>query len=64
MCAFIFVHASTYVYVYIHILSIFIAHLDHCGQGQEVKDVGEMFPHVCAAVLAVALIVETIHLMH
>ena len=36
--------------------------LDQGGEGKEVEEVGEVFPHVCIAVLAEALVVETVDL--
>jgi hypothetical protein len=36
--------------------------LDESGEGKEVEEVGEVFPNVCIAVLAQALVVEAIDL--
>ena len=36
--------------------------LDEGGEGQEVEEVGEVFPDVGIAILSQAFVVETVHL--
>jgi hypothetical protein len=35
---------------------------NHSGQGKIIKEVSEVFPHICVAILSQTLIIETIHL--
>jgi hypothetical protein len=36
--------------------------LDESGKGEEVEEVGEVFPDICVAILSEAFVVETIDL--